>query len=57
MKNNKQNINSIDEILLKYLTQWKHEGKPKWKTRRTTRMASRYKVKHFFGKLKKVLNV
>jgi len=35
MKNNKQDINSIDEILLK----------------------DRYKVEHFFGNLKKVLNV
>ena len=39
MKNNKQDINSIDEILLK---DWK-----------ITRRASRYKVEHFFGKLKK----
>ena len=39
MKNNKQDINGIDKLLLK-----------KWKI---TRRVSRYKVEHFFGKLKK----
>jgi hypothetical protein len=38
MKNNKQDINDIDEFLLK-----------DWKNRR----ASRYKVEHLFNKLKK----
>ena len=39
MKNNKQDINGIDELLIK---EWK-----------ITRKVSRYKVEHFFGKLKK----
>jgi len=43
MKNNKQDINGIDELLLKDL--------------KIPQRVSRYKVEHFFGKLKKVLNV
>jgi len=42
MKNNKQDINGIDELLLKDL--------------KITRIASRYKVEHFFNKFKNVLN-